>query len=214
VRKMLMLVDREMISRGLAEPLEYKEIGLRLGRDLSVISREVARHGGRTDYRAAAAQTAACAGRERPKRFAVERSPRLRAVVCQQLREGWSPASIAASTHHSSVRLALRAQDRERVDSSEVRRRDDPAGDRQAAAAHGVVSAAAALPRLPAGPGGGPPVEGRGVPAIRSSREPRLLTCSSAMKRGFGPTSTRARPGRQSGRHRWSRSPANEAAST
>jgi IS30 family transposase len=27
--------------------------------------------------------------------FAVERSPRLRAVVCQQLRDGWSPASIA-----------------------------------------------------------------------------------------------------------------------
>jgi hypothetical protein len=34
-------------------------------------------------------------GRERPKRFAVERSPRLRAVVCAQLRQGWSPASIA-----------------------------------------------------------------------------------------------------------------------
>ena len=34
-----------------------------------------------------------CVGRERPKLFAVERSARLRAVVCQQLREG--PASIA-----------------------------------------------------------------------------------------------------------------------
>jgi transposase, IS30 family len=31
VRKMLMLTDREEISRGLAESLEYKEIGLRLG---------------------------------------------------------------------------------------------------------------------------------------------------------------------------------------
>jgi len=95
VRKMLMLVDREEISRGLAESLEYTEIGLRLGRDSSVISREVARHGGRERYRAAAAHEAACAGRERPKLFAVERSPRLRAVVCQQLRAGWSPASIA-----------------------------------------------------------------------------------------------------------------------
>ena len=91
----MMLVDREEISRGLAESLEYKEIGLRLGRDSSVISREVARHGGRERYRAAAAHEAACAGRERPKLFAVERSPRLRAVVCQQLRAGWSPASIA-----------------------------------------------------------------------------------------------------------------------
>src|SRR3954451_7835514 len=92
---MLMLVDREEISRGLAESLEYKEIGLRLGRDSSVISREVGRHGGRERYRAAAADTAAAAARERPKLFAVERSPRLRAAVCQQLRQGWSPASIA-----------------------------------------------------------------------------------------------------------------------
>jgi IS30 family transposase len=92
---MLMLADREEISRGLAEFLQFKEIGLRLGRDASVISREVARHGGRGGYRAAAADTEACAARERPKVFAVERSPRLRAVVCQQLRGGWSPASIA-----------------------------------------------------------------------------------------------------------------------
>ena len=92
---MLMLADREEISRGLAEGLPYREIGLRLGRDSSVISREVGRYGGRERYRAAAADTAACAGRERPKLFAVERSPRLRAVVCQQLRDGWSPASIA-----------------------------------------------------------------------------------------------------------------------
>jgi IS30 family transposase len=95
VRVKLMLSDREEISRGPAEGLQYKEIGLRLGRDSSVISRDVARRGGRTGYRAAAADTAACAARERPKLFAVERSLRLRAVVCAQLRDGWSPASIA-----------------------------------------------------------------------------------------------------------------------
>ncbi|MGB7796576.1 MAG: IS30 family transposase [Pseudonocardiaceae bacterium] len=60
-----------------------------------MISREAARHGGRIDYRAAAADEAAGVARQRPKLFAVERSPRLRAVVCQQLRGGWSPASIA-----------------------------------------------------------------------------------------------------------------------
>ena len=95
MREMLMLVDREEISRGLAEGLGYKQIAFRVGRDPSVISREVARHGGRIDYRAAAADEAAGVARERPKLFAVERSPRLRAVVCQQLRGGWSPASIA-----------------------------------------------------------------------------------------------------------------------
>ncbi|MCA1600824.1 MAG: IS30 family transposase [Acidobacteria bacterium] len=92
---MLMLSDREEISRGLAGGLKYTEIALRMERDLSVISREVGRHGGRAGYRAVVADEAACAGRERPKRFAVERCPRLRAVVGRQLRGGWSPASIA-----------------------------------------------------------------------------------------------------------------------
>jgi IS30 family transposase len=95
VREMLMLVDWEEISRGLVEGLQYKQIACWVGRDLSVISREVARHGGRNDYRAAAADEAACVSRERPKRLAVERSLRLRALVCRQLRGGWLPASIA-----------------------------------------------------------------------------------------------------------------------
>jgi IS30 family transposase len=92
---MLMLVDREEISRGLAEGLLYREIAVRIDRDPSVISREVARHGGRAGYRAVGADAAAGVARERPKVLAVERSARLRAVVCRQLRGGWSPASIA-----------------------------------------------------------------------------------------------------------------------
>jgi hypothetical protein len=51
-REVLMLVDREEISRGLTEGLGYKEIACRVGRDPSVISREVARHGGWSAYRA------------------------------------------------------------------------------------------------------------------------------------------------------------------
>jgi IS30 family transposase len=89
------LSDREEISRGLAEGLRFGEIAARLGRDRSVVSREVARHGGRDGYRAAAADEAARAGRVRPKLLAVDRSPRLRAVVTFLLRQGWSPASIA-----------------------------------------------------------------------------------------------------------------------
>jgi transposase, IS30 family len=95
VREMLMLADREEISRGLVEGLQYKEIGLRLGRDPSVISREVARHGGRGEYRAVAAGGAAGVARGRPKALAVDRSVRLRAAVGRLLRGGWSPASIA-----------------------------------------------------------------------------------------------------------------------
>jgi transposase, IS30 family len=95
VRKMLTLLDREEISRGLAEGLEFKQIAARIGRDPSVISREVGRHGGRAGYRAAAADEVAAAARTRPKKLAVERSPRLRAIVSHLLRKGWSPASIA-----------------------------------------------------------------------------------------------------------------------
>jgi len=49
---MLTLIAREEISRGLAEDLLFAEIALRIGRDPSVVSRDVARHGGRAGYRA------------------------------------------------------------------------------------------------------------------------------------------------------------------
>lgn len=100
MRMMLTLPDREEISRGLAQGLLYKEIGLRMGRDPSVISREVTRHGGRSGYRAATADTTAGVHRQRPKQDAVERSPWLHAVVRDRLRQGWSPASVAGRLSH------------------------------------------------------------------------------------------------------------------
>ena len=71
------------------------EIGVRVGRDRLVVSRELARDGGRGAYRAHAAEEAARVLRERPKQLAVDRYPRLRAVVHRMLTGGWSPASIA-----------------------------------------------------------------------------------------------------------------------
>ncbi|MEV0806934.1 helix-turn-helix domain-containing protein, partial [Micromonospora sp. NPDC050200] len=85
------MADREEISRGLAEGLEYKQIAVLIGRNPSVVSREVARHGGRVGYRAAAADAAAAVARCRPKTWAVERVPGLREVVRERLRLGWSP---------------------------------------------------------------------------------------------------------------------------
>jgi IS30 family transposase len=95
VRNMLSLTDREEISRGLAEGLQYKEIARLISRNPSVVSQDVARHGGREQYRAVTADSSAVAGRQRPKAYAVDRSPRLQAVVTELLRGGWSPASIA-----------------------------------------------------------------------------------------------------------------------
>jgi IS30 family transposase len=74
VRMMLTLTEREEISRGLAEGLLYKEIGVVIGRDPSIVSRDVSRHGGRAGYRAVGADTAATVSRARPMLFAVERS--------------------------------------------------------------------------------------------------------------------------------------------
>ena len=45
------LLEREEISRGIARDLSARQIAARLGRDPSVISREIARNGGRSAYR-------------------------------------------------------------------------------------------------------------------------------------------------------------------
>ena len=47
VRRQLTDDDREEISRGIAEQAEGKVIAERIGRSPSVVSREIARHGGR-----------------------------------------------------------------------------------------------------------------------------------------------------------------------
>lgn len=46
MRAILTLADREDLSRGLAEGLEYRQIAVLIGRDPSVMSREAARRGG------------------------------------------------------------------------------------------------------------------------------------------------------------------------
>ena len=103
MRRMLTLADREEISRGLAESLEYKEIAVRVGRAASVVSREVNRHGGRDAYRAVVADRVAGVARSRPKPLAVDRDPVLWARVSGLLRAGWSPASIAGRLKRDAV---------------------------------------------------------------------------------------------------------------
>jgi transposase, IS30 family len=100
VRRLLTLADREEISRGLAESLEYKDIAVRIDRDASIVSREVARHGGRHGYRATTAQKTAVSSRARPKPMAVDTRRGVRQVVTGLLKKGWSPASIAGRLRH------------------------------------------------------------------------------------------------------------------
>ncbi|WP_406724555.1 IS30 family transposase [Streptomyces sp. GD-15H] len=94
-RTPLSLLDREEISRGLAEGLEQKEIAERIGRSPSVVSREIRRHGGRERYRAAHANSHAAMARRRPKVRKLDRLPGLRREVLARLGRGHSPDQIA-----------------------------------------------------------------------------------------------------------------------
>ena len=91
----LTLEDREDISRGLAKGLENKDIAFAIGRDESVVSQEIARHGGREAYRAWKADAAARESRERPKERKIDTDPELRRRVVSDLMKGWSPEEIA-----------------------------------------------------------------------------------------------------------------------
>jgi IS30 family transposase len=91
----LSLGDREEISRGVSAGLSGRAIAGRIGRHYSVVNREIARHGGRRAYRAAAAETAAALRRCRPKLRKLEADPALLAGVNSGLAQGWSPRQIS-----------------------------------------------------------------------------------------------------------------------
>jgi IS30 family transposase len=93
----LSVEQREEIAIGLAQDLSLREIGRRIGRNVSTVSREVRREGVRDSggrYRAVPAQRAAEARARRPKRRKLEHEP-LRERVEADLGDNWSPEEIA-----------------------------------------------------------------------------------------------------------------------
>lgn len=93
--RVLSLADREEISRRLAAGDSLRQIAIHIGRPTSTVSREVARHGGRENYRAASADDAAWESARRPQKCRLAESPRLRWLVAQKLSRQWSPEQIA-----------------------------------------------------------------------------------------------------------------------
>lgn len=96
--KRLSLLEREEISRMLAQRCSFQHIAGTLGRNVSTISREVG--GGSCNqytYRAGTAQ--ARAGRNSRKRklgkYEINAKPRLKRYVFRKLRLQWSPTQIA-----------------------------------------------------------------------------------------------------------------------
>jgi len=91
----LSLEEREEISRGIAGGSSARAIARALGRSHTTIVREINRCGGRTRYRAHAADREAWRRSRRPRPTKLELCPELRRVVAEHLQEDHSPEQIA-----------------------------------------------------------------------------------------------------------------------
>ena len=92
----LSLQEREEISRQLVSGASVRAMARQLSRAPSTISREIRRHGGPSQYRAAAADTRAWDRARRPKVRRLVARGRLQRIVFAKLRADWSPEQIAA----------------------------------------------------------------------------------------------------------------------
>ena len=89
------LSEREQVSRGLAAGHSFRRIAADLARVPSTISREVARNGGREQYRAVEADDRAWKLARRPKRCRLSLNRTLQRTVASKLAQRWSPQQIA-----------------------------------------------------------------------------------------------------------------------
>ena len=94
-RSTLTLAEREDISRGIAGGASLRQIAKGLQRAVSTVSREVARHGGRPEYRANDADQQAWESALRPKTCLLAIHEQLRTIVAGKLLLDWSPEQIS-----------------------------------------------------------------------------------------------------------------------
>ena len=96
-RTALRLEEREEISRGCAAGDSDRAIAARIGRSPSTVWREVARNGGRQNYRAGSAEQAALRRGRRPKLAKLKINSKLLAEVVARLEDDLSPEQISRS---------------------------------------------------------------------------------------------------------------------
>jgi hypothetical protein len=94
-RRVLTLAEREDISRGIASGCSLRVVAQGLHRAPSTVSREIARHGGRSQYRASEADQRAWESSLRPKPCRLATHTALRDLVAGKLIEDWSPQQIS-----------------------------------------------------------------------------------------------------------------------
>src|SRR5580704_2013871 len=93
--RVLTLAEREEISRGIASGSSMRVMAQRLSRACSTVSREVARHGGRAQYRANQADQQAWESALRPKPCLLATHSKLQELVASKLLQDWSPQQIS-----------------------------------------------------------------------------------------------------------------------
>ena len=91
----LSLSEREEISRGLAAGHSIRTIASAIQRAPSTLSREIARNGGRSGYRANLADQRAWDRARRPKPCRLAVHGRLQKIVAEKLSLDWSPEQIS-----------------------------------------------------------------------------------------------------------------------
>ena len=91
----LTLHEREEVSRGVACGRSIRAIAAQLGRPASTVSRELARNGGRSRYRATRADERACDRACRPKTCMLAANAPLAHLVAEKLAKDWSPQQIS-----------------------------------------------------------------------------------------------------------------------
>jgi len=107
----LTLPEREDISRGIASGAALRTIAQHLDRAVSTVSREVARHGGRSAYRANEADDQAWRSALRPKLCLLALHEQLQEIVASKLLLDWSPEQISGwlkteYPHDESLRVS------------------------------------------------------------------------------------------------------------
>ena len=110
-QRVLTLAEREDISRGIASGCATRVIAQGLRRAPSTVSREIARHGGRAQYRASEADQQAWESALRPKACRLAFHEKLRTLVASKLMQDWSPEQISgwlkqSYPHDESLRVS------------------------------------------------------------------------------------------------------------
>ena len=94
VRRMLTVQDRAAIAKGLKEGCSLRRTADRIGRSVSVVSREIRRNGGKCGYQPVTADVKAQKRRSRPKTRKIDADPVLKARVLADLKRSRTPRQI------------------------------------------------------------------------------------------------------------------------